>query len=198
MKMDVPGSVADDFNKLYLAYRTDFIFIARSYVDDLAVAEDLVTDSFVTYWIKREEIPSDATPGGYIVGIVKKKCFEYLRNKQNQLRIQKKIYDTNYRMLHHQIMSLESCNPEKLHAGEVLEILETQLKRMPELTREIFISSRLEELSYKQIAEKYRIPVRKVTSEIQRALALLRESLKDYLSLLLIFLLFASNLIHRG
>lgn len=63
----------------------------------------------------------------------------------------------------------------------MLAILQKRLDEMPELTREIFIASRTEELSYKDIAERFRIPSYKVKYELQKALTQLRDSLKDYL-----------------
>ncbi len=52
---------------------------------------------------------------------------------------------------------------------------------MPKLTKDIFLASREEEMTYMQIAARFNVSRRKVTSEIQRALKLLRRSLKDYL-----------------
>ena len=52
---------------------------------------------------------------------------------------------------------------------------------MPSLTRNVFLASRLEDMAYHQIAEKFNLTVRQVTSEIQRASFLLRTPLKDYL-----------------
>lgn len=57
---------------------------------------------------------------------------------------------------------------------------------MPKETRDIFMSSRFEDLTYNEIAEKYGISPRKVKREIQNALEILRTSLKDYLPLVLL------------
>lgn len=176
----------DDFNYLYSTYRENFIAIARSYVENQVIAEDIVTDCFVSYWLRRHELEADTDPRRYIVGAVKKRCFEYLRNEQIHQRVRKKLQDANGRMLKYHLASLEACSPERLHAEEVLEILHKQLNEMPELTRAVFVASRTEELSYKEIGERYQIPVHKVKYEIQKALNLLRDSLKDYLPGILI------------
>ena len=59
------------------------------------------------------------------------------------------------------------------------------------MTSEIFMD-RLRGLSYKEIAEKYGISHRSVTYEISKTLAVLKESLKDYLPLV-IYLLMLKN-----
>ena len=56
---------------------------------------------------------------------------------------------------------------------------------MSGLSAEIFRMSRLEGKTYKEISEALGIPLRTVTSEIQKALAVLRVSLKDYLPVFL-------------
>ena len=69
---------------------------------------------------------------------------------------------------------------------EARNIYAEELSRMPELTRAVFLASRDEGLTYQEIALRYGISVRKVTSEIQKALCKLRISLKDYLCLILL------------
>ena len=51
-----------DFGKLFMKYKDSYIAIARSYVRDLAVAEDIVSESFTTFWDKRENIDIKTTP----------------------------------------------------------------------------------------------------------------------------------------
>ncbi len=179
--MNTPISISQQFESLYLKSRAGLVTLANSYTENRVVAEDIVTDSFVVCWLKREEITTEIEFKKYLCGVIKKKCLEYLRNKQNQHRIQNNIFNENYRMLQYQITSLGSCNPEKMLVVEILAIYKKQLSKMSELTRNIFLASRNDELSYKEIAEKYDISVRKVTFEIQRALVQLRLSFKDYL-----------------
>lgn len=60
---------------------------------------------------------------------------------------------------------------------------------MPEVTRKVFLASRIDEKTYGEISEIYGIPVRQVTSHIQFALKALRNSLKDYLPIILAFVM---------
>lgn len=78
----------------------------------------------------------------------------------------------------YEINSLESLNPERLFADEINTLVEHGLKRMPEVTRKVFLASRIDEKTYGEISEIYGIPVRQVTSHIQFALKALRNSLK--------------------
>lgn len=175
------------FDRFYVRYRAKFIAIARSYVEDIAVAEDIVTDSFVSWWLRKDILPEDTDPRRYIVGTIKNRCLEHLRSLQIQSRAHKNLRDANKRMLEYHLASLENNTTENLHAEEVIEILRKQLEAMPSLMREIFIASRTEELNYKEIAERYQISERKVKYELKKALDTLKDSLKDYLPGFLIF-----------
>lgn len=60
--------------------------------------------------------------------------------------------------------------------------------------RDIFLSSRFENLTYNEIAEKYSITPRKVKREIQHVLEIMRTSLKDYLPLLILLYVISGKL----
>ena len=92
------------------------------------------------------------------------------------------------RVLAADIRSLQAFNPEEIFSAEVAAIVRQSLDRLPELTREVFVARRFEELSYKEIAEKYGITVRRVEFELEKAVKQLRVALKDYLPVLLMLL----------
>ena len=91
-------------------------------------------------------------------------------------------------MLAADIRSLQAFNPEEIFSEEVAAIVRQSLDRLPELTRDVFIARRFEEMSYKEIAEKYGITVRRVEFELEKAVKQLRVALKDYLPVLLMLL----------
>lgn len=169
------------FDGLYTKYRTSFIAIARSYVEDTAVAEDIVTDSFVSWWLRRNTLPKETDPRRYIVGTVKKQCLEHLRSLRIHTRACDNLRDTNERMLAYHLASLENNISETLHAEEIVGILRRQLEAMPSLMREVFIANRTEELSHREIAVRFGISERRVKYELKKALDTLKEAFKDYL-----------------
>lgn len=169
------------FDSLYTKYRTSFIAIARSYVENMTVAEDIVTDSFVSWWLRRDSLPKEIDPRRYIVGTVKKQCLEYLRSLRIHSRACDNLRDANERMLAYHLASLENNASETLHAEEIVGILRRQLKAMPSLMREVFIANRTEELSHREIAARFGISERRVKYELKKALDSLKEAFKDYM-----------------
>lgn len=178
----------EEFGRLFNKCRIPFTTVANSYVHDAAVAEDLVNDSFVRLWEKRNEIHTDNFEA-YLFQILVHKCLDYLKSEQTQTKIRQNIHDTSYRMLTYEINSLESCDPGRLYASEVETLFRECIDHMPSITREVFLANRFRNMTYQEIAEERGMSVRQVTSEMQTALQLLRRTLKDYLPLALLLLL---------
>lgn len=186
--------IKKEFGQLYNRYRQRFVIIARRYVRDRMVAEDIVADSFVSFWNNRANIPSEANLPAYILTIVKNNCLNWLHAQQIHMRIENNIQTTQARLVDANIRSLESCDPERLFASEVQRIVKDATSRMPELTRIVFEKSRNEGKTYAEIAKECGISNRQVASEIQKALSILRKALKDYMPAFLLAL-YLNNLL---
>ena len=169
-----------EFGRLFATWRARFEAIACRYVRSAAVAEDLVSDSFMSFWENRGRIPADANLQAYILIIVRNKCLDWLRAQSLHAKIEQEVYELRRR--------LQAFNPEEIFSEEVAAIVRQSLDRLPELTRDVFIARRFEEMSYKEIAEKYGITVRRVEFELEKAVKQLRVALKDYLPVLLMLL----------
>lgn len=83
-----------------------------------------------------------------------------------------------------QIRIMENEDLGMIFRSDISEIFRRLLDKTPEMTRNIFCSSRFEDLTYEEIAKKYNISPRKVKREIQSVLSMMRQSLKDYLPVL--------------
>lgn len=176
-----------EFTSLYAEYSRRFTDIAFSYLQDRQEAEDVVSESFMTFWNGRENAAPAQNLPGYILGIVKHKCLDALRSRESSERRCRNIYqqacqDAKIRVLQNDELT------EKLFEDEIIAIFERELAKMPAQTAAIFQASRVEGKTYKEIADSMGIPVRTVTREIQRGLAHLRRSMKDYLPLALLLI----------
>lgn len=174
-----------EFGRLFHQCRKPFVIVANSYVHDLEVAEDLVNDSFVKLWEKRSEILTDNFEA-YLFQIVIRRCLDHLKSEHTQSRIRQNLHQAKYRMLAYEINSLSGCDPNRLYAHEIERLYQECIAQMPTLSREVFLANRIQNKTYKEIAEEQGISVRQVTTEIQNALACLRRALKDYLPILLL------------
>ena len=181
----------NDFEYIYVEYKQRFIVIANTYIQNKALAEDLVTDSFMYFWENRETIriePSEAP--AYILTTVRHKCIDALRERQLKLRTQQNIYQRACRDIQVNLETLEECDLAKvLFSNEIEMIFRKSLADMPELSAQVFIAHRFEGQTYEEIARHYNLTVHQVTRRMQYCLKILRDDLGDYLPTSTIFLL---------
>ena len=106
-----------------------------------------------------------------------------------RLRAEEEINSHSQRELDLRISTLEACEPDAIFDSEIQHIVQKALKRMPNQSRQIFILSRYHDMKYEEIASQMNISVNTVKYHIKNALSKLRTELKDYLVVLLLFLL---------
>jgi len=175
---------AAEFGRLFLTYRLRFEVIARRYVRSDAVAEDIVSDSFMAFWENCERISPPLVGDGrpaYILTIVRNKCLDWLRAQSLHLKHERQLYESHRRVIAEDIRSLEAIDPGELFSGEVEAIVRRSLEELPELTRKVFVARRFEDRSYKELAAEFGITERRVEFELEKAVRRLRIALKDYL-----------------
>ena len=177
---------AEEFGRLFLRFKDKFISRACSFTRDRAAAEDIVTESFTAFWNGREHIELKSLPEAYVLQSVRNRCLNYMRNKAVRMRIEGDINSVSARAVEMEADILSEESISFLFRDEVQEIFMNFMKTMPDLTRKIFLASRMEGLTYNEIAERYGVTPRKVKRDIQKVLEIMRISLKDYLPVLLL------------
>lgn len=174
------------FNRIYSDYYDRLVRFANTYVRDYSASEDIATEAFVAYWENINRLPADTNVPAYLLTAIKNKCLNYLSRSEIRMRIISHMKENAEWELGMRISSLELCDPEKLFATEIENIVEKTLAGLSEKTIEIFRLSRYNEKSHKEIAAELNISTKGVEFHISKALAKLRESLKDYILYLLL------------
>lgn len=170
---------------IFKEYKERYIRFALSYVRNKEVAEDLVMEAIMYYWENRQALTDIRNIPLYILTIIKNKCLNHLQRLRTWSELSEKILTDQEWDLQMRISSLSSCDPERLFCDEVQLLLKKAIEELPQKTKEIFLLSREEEKSYKEIAEITGLSVKSVEFHISKSLNHLRKSLKDYLPLLL-------------
>ena len=158
-------------------------YSANSYVRDSKTAEDIVHDSFMAVWEHRNDI-TRTNIEAYLYKVIRNNCLMYRRNRQIGQAVYEQIKLKERSTMDYYTRAIESCDPDTLLQDEILEICRAQLEQMPELTQQIFKARRLEGKSYKEIAEQFGIPQKKVDKQLQQAVIKLRRALKDFFSII--------------
>ena len=185
---DIPMSnaIVSSFNEIYTSYYKKSFFFAKSYVHDDLAAEDIASDSLIKLWEKLKTEKIDYIEP-LLLTILKNKALDYLKHEEVKRTAFESMVDWHQQELSIRISTLESCDPNEIFSDEVESIIRETLKLLPEQTRQIFLLSRFENKSNKEIAEQMGISIKGVEYHISKALKALRITLKDYLPLFYFF-----------
>lgn len=176
-------SVVTLFNTIYSQYYVRSLRFANLYVRNDLVAEDIATESLVKLWevMKKESVEK---PQALLLTILKNKSLDYLKTQAREQEAFEAMAEWQQRELAIRISTLEACDPESIFSDEIRLILDDTLRKLPDQTRRVFMMSRFDQKSGKEIAEELGITVKGVDYHIAKALRTLRISLKDYLPLI--------------
>lgn len=177
------------FKHLFEKHYKGLVKFALSYVHDEYLAENIVQETFVTLWEKRHVMDGNSNIKAFLVIIAKNKCINHLETTRNRMRIESNLRDLSLREMDIDLFTLQSLDPQELFKNEVERLLDAAIEELPEQTRKVFLFSRYEGLSNKEIAQKLSITEKGVEFHMTKALKFLRVRLKDYLPILLFLLL---------
>lgn len=175
------------FNTLYNETYQRFVRFAYGYIKDEALAEDVVSEAFTTYWVNKDTLSTNSNPKAYILTVVKNKCLNHLQHLQVKHRAEQEISEHEEWRMSVNINSLDACNPDFIFSDEISSLIDSTLDRMPAKTKEIFTLNRYEGLSYTEIAQKLGMNSKSIEYHMSKALQLLRISLKEYLPFVILF-----------
>jgi RNA polymerase sigma-70 factor (ECF subfamily) len=146
-------------------------------------AEDIATDSIIRLWEKLKKEPVEQIRP-FLFSILKSRALDYLKHQKVKRNAHDQITRSLNRELEIRTNSLEASDPNDIFSSEIHDIIERTLNGLPERTRKIFIMSRFEDKSHKEISELYNITVKGVDYHIMQSVKELRLALKDYIHLL--------------
>jgi RNA polymerase sigma-70 factor, ECF subfamily len=167
------------YEYLFKSYYSNLCKYARNIVHNETTAEDLVMDIFVKIWESPEKLMISTSISGYLYQCVHNHCINYLTRKHKQFS---ELNAETINKLHALIPQDSSSDPlTGINIIELSRRIEQSIELLPVECRKIFILSRTEELSHKEIALKLGISENTVKVQIYRALIKLHVLLKEFL-----------------
>ncbi|MDP4264539.1 MAG: RNA polymerase sigma-70 factor [Bacteroidota bacterium] len=159
---------------IFKRYHIPLFYFAMQYLRDMQAAEDIVAESFIKFWNRRNDFECLAAIKSFLYTVVKNACLNQL--KQNKRRA----------ACHKEIEYL-SGSPDELFAdqkmikAELLHKLWQDIERLPPVRRRIFKLLYLEGLNSFEVARALQISVDTVRVQKARALHALRTIVKQRL-----------------
>lgn len=171
------GLKKGDSAALELLFKKFFNPLARfsfNYVKDQDAAKDIVQEVFYQIWNKREELPETTNLSAYLFTAIRNRSLNVLsqvNNRQDILVERERGRDDFY-------------TDSRVETKELSQKIERAIDSLPEKCREVFLLSRYENKSYKEIAEILDISVKTVENHMGKALSVLRAKLLTVLGLI--------------
>ena len=139
-------------------------------IPDTALAEDLSQEVFLKLWEKRLKINIKSSIAAYIRKMSVNEALGQLR-KNKKMRIEAIT----------EIDTAAVDSTETIYLQhEMQEHLHRAIDKLPHRCRLIFLLSRFEELSYKEISDQLDISPKTVENQISKALKLMRKAVQSY------------------
>lgn len=159
-----------NFSKLFLKLETGI--------------DDILQEVFVKIWQNRKRIKNASTFNSYIFTITRNLLLNKLRSNLNNQKIKDEV-----RKL---AVASEYSLVEQIEYQDLKEKIDNIVNELPERQKEIFVLSRTEGLSHKEIAEKFKISTKTVEYHITLAVRFLKDKMKGLglVSLLYFYLFF--------
>ncbi|MDO9152568.1 MAG: RNA polymerase sigma-70 factor [Paludibacter sp.] len=166
------------FGKLFDTCYEPLCRYAYSILRDMDDAEDVVQKTFCKLWDQHEDLNIQSSINSYLYRIVHNDCLNTIHQKTSHQS--------------HNLVYLSSSDGivnstiEHIESSDLQKAIDLALAGLPPQCRRVFELSRMEQLSYSEIATQLNISTNTVENHISKALKLLRVELKDFLSVWLL------------
>lgn len=157
------------FKELFFMFHRDVFKFLYFYLRNKEEAEELLQDVFLNFWKSREHIDIHLSPRNYLLKIARNLAINFLEREREKRKFEKLDALQNI-----------TSSDAGIENFEIKDLILSILDELPERCREVFILSRYNGLSIKEISEILDIAVQTVKNHLTRALKHFRKRLKNY------------------
>lgn len=166
---------------IYDKYWKRLYLSAFSIIREVGPCEDIVQDVLLQLWLKRAEVEINSLKS-YLFSAVRYKVLSFIRSAGHRKVF---IYPGELE----QLAGIEELK-DRLNERDITDMLDDGIASLPERCKEVFILSRKEFLTNREIAGRMGISIKTVEAQMTIALRQLKKSMGEFLyTLIVIFLL---------
>ena len=165
------------YNQLFDKYYMPLCVYSLKYCDSFQLAEDIVQDLFVKLWDEKIYMKFDNSISPYLFKAVKNNTLQGIKKQSKyQFDAIEKVVNN---LMEEEPLDFATLEEEKKKLYE-------QVEALPEKCKEVFKAIVLENMKYKEVAERLDISVNTVKTHYARALKQLRFKLDVIVMLMLV------------
>ena len=160
----------EEFKSLFDQYYRPIRNLLYYKLGNVELAEDLTLEVFVNAWDKRDAIVME-TAKSYLFKIANNLAINHFNSGKARFELKLEDHDRPV-----------SESPQYvMEADEFAARLNRALENLPESQRVVFLMNRIDELTYREIAERQAISVKAVEKRMQNALHSLRSVIQSWI-----------------
>jgi len=165
----------DVFWSVYKAEYNNLVFFVNSYTRNKQDAEDIVQETMLAIWQSHESLDPDKSFRPYLYTIARNKALNYLRDNAKRLKGSSTQEAENII----NAISLESSAVmDEINAMELQGFIDRIYASLPDKFAQTFRMSRIEGMTYNEIAQELGITPKAVEYQISISLKAFRSKLK--------------------
>jgi RNA polymerase sigma-70 factor (ECF subfamily) len=170
------------FNILFKRYFNKLYQYARRHTQNNELAEELVMDLMLWLWTKRDTVKLEGDISAYLFKAIKNAIYNHFR---------KKVLEMDSIDIHPEGSFMASdATDGAISMKELRSKYNDHINELSPQRQKIFLMSREENLSYKQIALKLNLSVKTVENHIAASIKHLKENFKEYANFLILLEIF--------
>jgi len=182
LKKGDPSAFKDVFRLLYPRLKG----YCKLFIPDDNKVEDLIQETFITLWEKRNSIKPDRSIESYLF-VMRNNCLNFLRNeKLEQTSSSVNIEEVSELQYLYQIDFLGK--EEKSLEEQLVESFQVAVDELPDKMRQVFTLCKIEGKKQKEVAEEMGISIKMVEKHIAKAKEQIRKKLVDQYPALIIII----------
>lgn len=170
---------ADAYSEIYNRYyQLMFVFAFKKLRDD-ELAKDFVQELFTKLWVKREIISEDGNLSQYLYISLRSKILDFFDHQKVQGKFAK--YLTDYTPQYNTAYA-----DDLIREKQLASYIEKQIQNLPKKMKVVFLMSRTEQLSNREIAEQLNTTESNVSHHISNAVKILKSKIGSLLTFFMI------------
>lgn len=156
------------FKAIYDTYSKEMFLYAMNVFRKKEVCEDIVQEVFVTFWSRRKKVKITHLKS-YLFKSVKYQIFNHLRNRKINTE----------ELTRANIIDLSMNISQELEFHELEKMIKDQVEKLPTRCQQIFILSRYQHKSNKEIALELDISLQAVKNQISKGIQSIKQNLNQ-------------------
>lgn len=160
------------FEQLYKEYQPRLVAFAWQYLKSSENAKEVVQDVFIAIWNNRDNLREDGNLKSYLFTATKNKCLNFLEKKRLKTVSISNQSENDRPVL--QVPSGEISSDETMELNELRASIFDEVQQLPPKCKQIFVLSREEGFSHKEIASQLGVSPKTVENQIGIALKRIR------------------------